>query len=104
GGIGSTVKATRNASKEELKNLARNRLQKALKQGITTMEIKSGYGLDPETERKMLEVIHELKAEQPIELIATFLGAHAVPKHSSKEEYLEEVLAMIPEIAGLAEY
>ncbi|MAO65354.1 MAG: imidazolonepropionase [Balneola sp.] len=104
GGIVSTVEATRNASKEELKNLARIRLQKALKQGITTMEIKSGYGLDPETERKMLEVIHELKEEQPIELIATFLGAHAVPKHSSKEEYMEEVLAVIPEIAGLAEY
>lgn len=104
GGIVSTVEATRKASKEELKNLARIRLQKALKQGITTMEIKSGYGLDLETERKMLEVINELKEEQPIELSATFLGAHAVPKDLTKEEYLEEVLAMIPEIADLAEY
>ncbi|MFD2530849.1 imidazolonepropionase [Gracilimonas halophila] len=104
GGIVSTVEATRNASKEELKNLGRIRLQKALRQGITTMEIKSGYGLDLETERKMLEVINELKEEQPIELTATFLGAHAVPKNSSREEYLEEVLTMIPEIAELAEY
>ncbi|MCH2451428.1 MAG: imidazolonepropionase [Gracilimonas sp.] len=104
GGIVSTVEATRKASKEELKNLGRIRLQKALKQGITTMEIKSGYGLDLETERKMLEVVNELKEEQPIELTATFLGAHAVPKNSTKEEYLEEVLAMIPEIAELAEY
>jgi imidazolonepropionase len=104
GGIVSTVEATRKASKEELKNLGRIRLQKAMKQGITTMEIKSGYGLDLETERKMLEVINELKEEQPIELTATFLGAHAVPKNSTKEEYLEEVLAMIPEIAELAEY
>ena len=104
GGIVSTVEATRKASKEELKNLGRIRLQKALRQGITTMEIKSGYGLDLETERKMLEVINELKEEQPIELTATFLGAHAVPKNSSREEYLEEVLTMIPEIAELAEY
>lgn len=104
GGIVSTVEATRKASKEELKNLGRIRLQKALKQGITTMEIKSGYGLDLDTERKMLEVISELKEEQPIELTATFLGAHAVPKNSSKQDYLEEVLAMIPEVAELAEY
>lgn len=104
GGIVSTVEATRQASKEELKDLARIRLQKALKQGITTMEIKSGYGLDSETERKMLEVINELKEEQPIELSATFLGAHAVPKNSTKEEYLEQVLEMIPDIAELAEY
>lgn len=104
GGIVSTVEATRKASKEELKDLARIRLQKALRQGITTMEIKSGYGLDLETERKMLEVVNELKKEQPIELSATFLGAHAVPKNSTKEEYLEQVLEMIPEISELAEY
>lgn len=104
GGILSTVEATRKASKGELKDLARIRLQKALKQGITTMEIKSGYGLDLDTERKMLEVINELKEEQPIELTATFLGAHAIPKNSSKEEYVEEVLTMIPKVAYLAEY
>lgn len=104
GGIVSTVEATRKASKEELKNLARIRLHKALKQGITTMEIKSGYGLDRETERKMLEVVNELKDEQPIELTATFLGAHAVPENSTKEEYLKEVLQMIPEIAEIADY
>lgn len=104
GGIVSTVEATRKASKEELKDLARVRLQKALKQGITTMEIKSGYGLNLETERKMLEVINELKEEQPIEIIPTFLGAHAVPKSSTKEEYLEAVLKMIPELAPFAVY
>ncbi|MEX0721537.1 MAG: imidazolonepropionase [Balneolaceae bacterium] len=104
GGIVSTVEATRKASKEELKDLARSRLQKALRQGITTMEIKSGYGLNLETELKMLEVVNELKEEQPVELSATFLGAHAVPKNSTKEQYLEEVLEMIPEVAGLADY
>lgn len=104
GGILSTVEATRKASKGELKDLARIRLQKALQHGITSMEIKSGYGLDLETEQKMLEVIDELKNEQPIELTVTFLGAHAVPKDFSKEKYVEDVLAMIPEIADLAEY
>lgn len=104
GGILSTVEATRKASKGELKDRARIRLQKALQQGITTMEIKSGYGLDLETERKMLEVINELKEEQPIELSATFLGAHAVQQDTSKEKYVEDVLAMIPEISELAEY
>lgn len=104
GGIVSTVEATQKASKEELKNAGRIRLHKALKQGITTMEIKSGYGLDLETEQKMLEVINELKEEQPIELNSTFLGAHAVPKNSTKEEYLDEVLAMIPELSELADY
>lgn len=104
GGIASTVEATRKASKEELKDLARDRLQKALRQGITTMEIKSGYGLTLESERKMLEVVHELKEEQPIELIGTFLGAHAVPKNTTKEAYLQEVLDMIPEVAELVEF
>jgi imidazolonepropionase len=104
GGIVSTVEATRKASLEELKNLARIRLHKALKQGITTMEIKSGYGLDLETERKMLTVIQEMKQEQPIELRSTFLGAHAVPKNTTKEKYVEEVLAMIPQLAELADY
>lgn len=104
GGIISTVEATQKASLGELKDLARIRLQKALKQGITTMEIKSGYGLNRETEHKMLEVINELKEEHPIEITATFLGAHAVPQKSTKEKYLEEVLAMMPEIAEMAEY
>ncbi|MAL18474.1 MAG: imidazolonepropionase [Balneola sp.] len=104
GGIVSTVEATQLATKEQLKDVARIRLQKALKQGITTMEIKSGYGLNLDNERKMLEVINELKEEQPVELSATFLGAHAVPKNSTKEEYLEDVLAMIPEVAELADY
>ncbi|MBV8879534.1 MAG: hypothetical protein JO332_06220, partial [Planctomycetaceae bacterium] len=74
GGILSTVKAVRAAGKAELKDLTRARLQVALEHGTTSMEIKSGYGLDLENEIKMLEVIHELRAEQPIDLVATFLG------------------------------
>lgn len=104
GGILSTVSATRNASREELITLAKQRLEKALRQGITTMEIKSGYGLDFKTEKKMLEVIGELKESQPVELVSTFLGAHAVPADTSKEIYLKEILKMIPEFSGLADY
>lgn len=104
GGILSTVSATRSASRDELKAMAKQRLEKALRQGITTMEIKSGYGLDFATEKKMLEIIRELKESQPVELVSTFLGAHAVPADTAKEVYLKDVLKMIPELTGLAEY
>ncbi len=63
GGIASTVRATREASKADLKAQALKRLNRALRQGTTTMEVKSGYGLDPETEFKMLEVVAELNEE-----------------------------------------
>lgn len=104
GGILSTVSATRKTSRDELKAMAKQRLEKALRQGITTMEIKSGYGLDFATEKKMLEIIRELKESQPVELVSTFLGAHAVPADTAKEVYLKDVLKMIPELTGLAEY
>jgi imidazolonepropionase len=99
GGILSTMKATRAASKAELKELTRARLRTALEHGTTTMEIKSGYGLDLENELKMLEVIAELGVEQPVELVPTFLGAHAVPPDCSREEYLRRLVAMFPAVA-----
>lgn len=104
GGILSTVRATREASKKELKRLAYVRLQKVLRQGITTMEVKSGYGLDAETEIKMLEVVNELNEEQPVDLVPTFLGAHAVAPGKSKEEYMAEIMEMIPAVKDLAKY
>jgi imidazolonepropionase len=67
---------------------------------VTTIEAKSGYGLDTKNEIKMLEVINELNQELPVELIPTFLGAHAVPKEMTKEEYIDLILYdMIPKIA-----
>jgi len=104
GGIASTVAATREASKRELKELARLRLNRAIRQGTTTMEVKSGYGLDPETELKMLEVVMELNNEHPIDLIPTFLGAHSVPKDVDKARYLETLTAMLPDAARLAKF
>jgi imidazolonepropionase len=104
GGILSTVKAVRAAGKAELKDLTRERLQTALEHGTTTMEIKSGYGLDLETELKMLEVIEELRKEQPVDLIPTFLGAHAVPPECSREAYVDKVLEMLPAAAAKASF
>lgn len=100
GGILSTVKAVRKASKQELKLLALKRIRSSMGFGVTTIEAKSGYGLDTENELKILEVINSLKKEVPIEILPTFLGAHAFPKGVSKQEYLEEILyEMIPLIA-----
>lgn len=84
GGIVSTVRATRAASKEKLKSEAIPRLRSAFKHGTTTMEAKSGYGLNTETELCMLETLLELDEETPLDLAPTFLGAHAIP-----EEYKE---------------
>ncbi|WP_319467869.1 imidazolonepropionase [uncultured Pseudodesulfovibrio sp.] len=104
GGIARTVNATREASKSELKELARQRLHRAVRQGTTTMEVKTGYGLDPATEFKMLEVIAELNEEHPVDLIPTFLGAHSVPKSMSKEDYITQVREMLPEVAQIAKF
>ena len=100
GGIISTVKAVRKASKDELKKLARKRIQSSIGFGVTTIEAKSGYGLNTASEIKMLEVINELNGEMSIDVYSTFLGAHAFPKDKTREEYLDELLfEMIPLIA-----
>ncbi len=80
GGIHYTVEQTRNATKEELKKSLLSRITQMLKYGVTTVEIKSGYGLDIETELKCLQVIKEVSQETPQKLIPTYLGAHTIPK------------------------
>src|SRR5205823_1615987 len=109
GGINATVQAVRGCSKEELKALARPRLERFLRFGVTTIEVKSGYGLSLADELKSLEAIAELNAEGPLELVPTFLGAHAVPPEftSDRPAYLRLLTElMLPEIArrGLAEF
>ena len=104
GGILSTVAAVRGATKAQLKELARARLRTALEHGTTTMEIKSGYGLDLENELKMLDVIDELRTEQPIDLVATFLGAHAVPAGSGRADGVKRVVDMLPSVAMKAKF
>ena len=80
GGILSTVTSTRKASKEELKIKASKSLDQMLLHGTTTVESKSGYGLDLETEIKCLEVAQELNQEYPVDIISTYMGAHAIPE------------------------
>ncbi len=109
GGILSTVKATRAMSKEELKQSAKKSLFQMLKHGTTTCEAKSGYGLNLKDEIKSLEAIRELNFEQPVTLIPTYLGAHAVPFEykNCRELYIKEMIEdVIPIISRrkLAEF
>ena len=109
GGINSTVRLVRESSRSELKELARDRLRRLLSFGVTTIEVKSGYGLSVPDEIKCLEVIADLNAEGPWDLVPTFLGAHAVPPEYSRdhEGYLSLLTdQMLPEIArcGLARF
>ncbi len=102
GGINATVAATRKASKQELKTAARRALNRMLILGTTTVEAKSGYGLDLETELKMLEVIGELNEEGPVTVIPTFMGAHEIPPElrQNPEAYVDLLITrMIPEVA-----
>jgi len=101
GGIMSTVRATRAASVEQLVEESRARLDRMLAHGTTTAEAKTGYGLDVENELKMLEAIRRLDAEHPVDLVPTFLGAHAVSTEyqGRADEYVdlvvEEMLPMV---------
>ena len=93
GGILTTVKATRAASIEELFELAIKRALIAYRFGVRTMECKSGYGLDHETEIKCLKVIQHLKAALPqMTFISTYLGAHAIPTDQKRAKYIDEML------------
>ena len=107
GGINYTVKKTRDASFHQLLSESKERLDRMLEYGTTTAEVKSGYGLDTKNEIKMLEVAKELDEKHAIDVIPTFLGAHAVPPGMEKDDYVELVInEMIPEVAdrGLARF
>jgi imidazolonepropionase len=101
GGIQSTVRATRAATVAELEKLAVARLKELYSYGVRTVEVKSGYGLSPESEYKILEVIPRLRKKFPhVKITATFLGAHDFPKDRSREAYLEDLVqVMLPEVA-----
>ena len=102
GGIVSTVKATRAASEDELTAAAARRLRQWLREGVTTIEIKSGYGLEQEAELKMLRAARRLGATYPVTVKTTFLGAHALPEEyrGRAEEYVTLVCEeMLPAAA-----
>jgi len=109
GGILKTVNAIRRLSEDDLFAEASERLKSFIKCGTTTIEIKSGYGLDLKNELKILRVIHRLKESFPIRIISTFMGAHAIPSEfkSNPDKYVSEIcLNWIPKIAEqkLAEF
>lgn len=109
GGILSTVQKVRAATREALIQKTLPRLRTFLKHGTTTLEAKSGYGLNLESELKMLEAIHISKELTPLELVPTFLGAHEIPPEhrESPRKYVEELVhSILPEVARLklAEY
>ncbi|MFD2263828.1 imidazolonepropionase [Lacibacterium aquatile] len=107
GGIVSTVRATRAASETDLLMASLPRLEHLLAEGATTVEIKSGYGLDLATEAKMLRAARRLADQHSVTIRTTFLGAHALPPemNGDKDRYIDAVIAMIPELAreGLAD-
>lgn len=109
GGIQSTVNATRAASAEELREKAEWYLDEMSAMGVTTVEAKSGYGLDTETEERMLCVIRELgeDPERKVDVVSTFLGAHAVPKEykGRTAEYVDLIIKeMLPRFRDMAEF
>lgn len=109
GGILSTVNSTKKATFDELYKKAKKSLDRMLEFGVTTVEEKSGYGLELETEVKQLQVAHKLDEDHPVDLVHTFLGAHAVPVEykSNSEAYIkllvEEIMPKVKEL-GLAEF
>ncbi|MDH6304977.1 imidazolonepropionase [Parabacteroides sp. PF5-5] len=97
GGIVNTMQATRNSTYDDLWESAYARLDDMLDMGVTTVEGKSGYGLDLETELKQLRVMEELNEEHPVDIVSTFLGAHAVPPEykGKADEYIDYIIQTI---------
>jgi imidazolonepropionase len=107
GGILGTMRATRAATEEALFEQSRPRLQSLLQEGVTTVEVKSGYGLELETEKKMLRVARRLGAGHPVTISTSFLAAHALPPEFSgrPDEYIDTICRdWLPDVAaGLAD-
>jgi len=104
GGILSTVRATREASRDELFDGAAIRIENMLSRGVTTLEIKTGYGLSLNDELKMADVIERLSDEYPIDIHGTFLGAHVIPMEyrDHRDEYIRIVMdEMLPKVSGI---
>lgn len=100
GGIRTTVEATAAATDGELLDLAAGRAARALADGTTTMEVKSGYGLSADAELRLLRLVADLQARTPVRLEATYLGAHVVPAGRDRADYIDEVVATLPAAAA----
>ncbi|AXR81139.1 imidazolonepropionase [Natrarchaeobaculum sulfurireducens] len=105
GGILRTVQATRKASADDLLERLLGHLDEALAGGATTVEVKSGYGLETDTERRLLEVIRRADDRHPVTVVPTFMGAHAVPDGESTDTYVDRVIEeQLPAVADLAAF
>lgn len=109
GGILATARKTRELSEEHIYNATAQRLDSFLKHGVTTIESKSGYGLELEMELKQLHIMQRLNDNHPIEIVPTFMGAHAIPERykDNPEGYVDEIIdVMLPRVAeeGLAKF
>ena len=107
GGILRTVRATREASDDELLAHLLSHLDTMLSHGTTTVEVKSGYGLDTETELRLLDAVHRADEQHPVDVVATFMGAHAVPEGRETDDYVDEIVSeQLPavEAQGVAEF
>ncbi len=105
GGIVSTMRATRAASEDELVASALPRLDALMAEGVTTVEVKSGYGLDFQNEMKMLRAARRLGEARSVSVATTFLGAHALPPEWARDAdgYMDGLIAMLPQVAPLAD-
>ena len=105
GGILYTVNATRKATEESLFKQSYKRLDTMLAHGTTTCEAKSGYGLNTNTELKILKVQKKLNEKHKVEIVSTFLGAHAIPKGYNADRYTNMIIdEMLPKTKGLAQF
>jgi imidazolonepropionase len=105
GGIFYTVEKTRKASPVQLLQQSKKRLDTMLRYGTTSCEAKTGYGLDVKNELKLLRVQKKLQETHPMDLVSTFLGAHAIPKHMQVNEYIRTILSeMLPKTKGQAQF
>ncbi|MEO0259460.1 MAG: imidazolonepropionase [candidate division WOR-3 bacterium] len=92
GGILKTVNDTKMASDEEIENLILERLNILIKEGTTTCEIKTGYGLSLKDEERLLKILNKIKEKSIQDIVITYMGAHAIPKGYSKNKYVEEII------------
>jgi imidazolonepropionase len=105
GGIFYTVEKTRKASSNQLLSQSKKRLDTMIRYGTTSCEAKTGYGLDVKNELKLLKVLRSLYETHPMDLVSTFLGAHAIPKEMDAEQYITCIIEeMLPKTQGLAQF
>jgi len=103
GGIVKSMRATQDADVERLVQLGRRRIERMLESGTTSLEVKTGYGLETESEMRMLEAIYRLKSESALDIVPTFMAAHAIPPGKEREGYVDDVVNdMLPRVVSMA--